>query len=191
MGNKLNDRPASRSLLYAFLATSIAAAIMVICVFLPFGSAIGEHAESIREKPDAILDEELGVVAEDLLHVSIAEYAKYYFGLSEQIWGDSISGVIYVVLASAIGGFALLTMMFALLKKPIAVLIFDLLGFGAFNIEKWDFSDRGVIPSEDYGWGLGYYIFYIGFAVSFVSAIWMLITKIRIKREKKKNELLN
>ena len=66
MENKTRHCSGKKRLFYAFLATSLAAAIMVICVFLPYGSATGQYAESIKENPSTILDEELGVVAEDM-----------------------------------------------------------------------------------------------------------------------------
>ena len=75
-------------------------------------------------------------------------------------------------------------MFFAFLKKPVAVIIFNILSFGVFNLQNWDYTDRGVIPSSSYDWGAGYYIFYVAAFVTLAGAIWLLVNKILAKKAK-------
>ena len=45
----------------------------------------------------------------------------------------------------------------------------------------WDFSDRGVISSDNYGWGFGYYLFFVAAIVAVVGAIWLIAAKRQAK----------
>ena len=180
MANKLNTLK-NKSLFYAFLATSIAAAILILCIFLPYGSAIGENADYLKERKDVVLEEDLNLEAGDLLHISMIEFARIYFYVGEMLDEDWI-GILYTVLVSVIFCFAFLTLLFALLKKPIATIIFDILAFVVFSFENWSYTDRGVIPGDDFGWGIGYYLFFVASAVVLGAAIWMLVAKIQDKK---------
>ncbi len=166
-----------------FIITLIGSILMITSVFLPYATAIDDHAESIKEHPDQIVYEEIDMTAEDMFHISMAEYANVYSQLSEQFWGSSANGIFYVVMVALIGGFALLSVIFSVLKKPIAILVFDILSFGVFCLQNWDYTDRGVIPSSSYDWGMGYYIFYIAAIVTVIGAIWLLISKIKSKKD--------
>lgn len=81
----------------------------------------------------------------------------------------------YTAMVMIIGGFTLLTVLFALLKKATPVIIFNIISAITFLI---------VTPVLKF-WGIGCYIFFIAFVVTFVGAIWMLVVKSRLKRQKK------
>ena len=172
----------NNKLFIPFISALIGTILMVVTVFLPYATAIDDHAENIKENPDAIVYEELDMTAQDMMNISMVEYANVYSNLADQLFGDSSYGVFYVVLVALIGGFSLLTVLFSFLKKPIAVIIFDILAFGVFSIQNWDYTDRGVIPSSSYDWGAGYYIFYVAALITLVGAIWLLVNKIRNKK---------
>ena len=76
-----------------------------------------------------------------------------------------------------------MSILFTVLKKPIAITIFSLLAFGVFSIQNFDYTDRGVIPSSTYDWGVAYYAFYIAFLVALVGAVLMLVFKIICKKK--------
>lgn len=40
------------------------------------------------------------------------------------------------------------------------------------------------MPNNRYDWGIAYYLYFIGIAVVFAGAIWMLVAKIQQKRRK-------
>lgn len=172
-------------LLIPFIVTVIGTLLMVVTVFLPYATAIDDHAENIKENPDAVVYEELDMTAQDMMNISMVEYANVYSNLADQLFGDPSYGIFYVVLVALIGGFALLAAFFAFLKKPIAVIIFSVLSFGVFSLQNWDYTDRGVIPSSSYDWGTGYYVFYVAAVVTLVGAIWLLVNKILTKKQSK------
>lgn len=161
----------------------VGAVLMAISIFLPYSSATKEYAENLNAYPDVVIYEDLDMTAKDIVDMSMVEYATVYSELSEELWGDASNGAIYVTLVVLIGGFALLTALFAALKKPIATAIFGLLSFGVFSLQNVDYTDRGVVPSSSYEWGFGYYLFFIAIALVVVGSIWMLVSKIRNKRE--------
>ena len=70
-------------------------------------------------------------------------------------------------------------MIFACVSKGIPALVFSIIGFLLFLVLNWDFSDRGVVPTDDYSWGFGYYLFYAAALVAVVGAIWMIVSKRR------------
>lgn len=181
----MNINIKNNKLLVPCIIALVGAVLMAVTVFLPYATAIDDHAESIKEHPDQIVYEELDMTAEDMLHISMVEYANVYSQLSEQLWGSSANGIFYVVMVALIGGFALLAVLFAVLKKPIAIIIFNLLSFGVFCLQNWDYTDRGVIPSGSYDWGFGYYIFYAAAIITVVGAVWLLINKIKFKKDNK------
>lgn len=168
-----------------FIACVIGAVLMFITIFLPYATATAEQAERFKAYPDEIVYEELDMTAKDMVNISMVEYAKVYSKLSEEFWGDSLNGIIYVLMVALIGIFSLLSALFSLLKKPIAVMAFGLLAFGVFSLQCFDYKDRGVIPSSSYKWGAAYYIFYIALAVVIIGSAWMLASEI-IKKKKQK-----
>lgn len=183
----MNDiKTTNNKLLIPFIVTLIGAAFMFITIFLPYSTANKERAEKLKAYPDQIVYEELDMTAEDMINISMVEYANVYSNLSEQIWGDTSYGIFYIALVALIGIFSLLSVLFSALKKPIAVVVFSLLALGVFCIQNFDYTDRGVIPSSTYDWGAAYYVFYIAFAVTFVGAIWMLVSKIIQKKKQNK-----
>ncbi len=171
--------------LLPLLVTLFGTILMAVTVFLPYSTAIDERAEFIKNMPDAVIYEDLDMTASDLYNVSMIEYAKVYSGLSEQLLGNSLYGVIYVIFVSLIGGLSLISLLFALVRKPIAVVVFNLMAFAVFLMQNWDYTDRGVIPSSSYGWGIGYYIFFFGTVIAIIGAILMLIAKIKSKEIEK------
>ncbi len=160
-----------------YILTIIGTFLMLICIFLPYGSAKKDFADAMREMPDHVEIEELDLTSKDMINISMFKYTRIYYTLSEQVWGDKESGILYVVILSALGGFALIAAFCALSEKPIPIIIFSLLSFGVFCLQNYDYSDRGVLPSYLYNWGIGYYLFYVAFFVSIIGAIWFLIAK--------------
>ena len=159
------------NLFIPFIIALIGTLLMVATVFLPYATAIDDHAENIKDNPDAVVYEELDMTAQDMMHISMVEYANVYSNLADQLFGDSSYGVFFVVLVALIGG--------------IAIIIFNILSFGVFSLQNWDYTDRGVIPSSSYDWGAGYYIFYVAAFVTLAGAIWLLVNKILAKKESK------
>ena len=83
----------------------------------------------------------------------------------------------------AIGVFALLAFLFAMLRKPIAAMVFDVLSMLAFALQNYDFSDRGVVPSDTFAWGWGMYLYVAAFILTVVCAIWTMIDRRRMRKQ--------
>ena len=77
--------------------------------------------------------------------------------------------------------FALLTVFLSLMKKPIGIIVSDILALIVFKIIHFDFEDRGVIPSSSYNWGITNYLTYVIGIIIIIGAVWMFIEK---KKEK-------
>lgn len=182
MDNRKTSRLLLNKLPNPFIITLMATLFMFLTIFLPYGTANKKQEATLKQYPDQVLYEELDITAKDMIHISMVEYTKIYSHLSEQFWGDTSYGVFYIVLVAFIGIFSLLSTLFTILKKPIAITIFSLLSFGVFCIHNSDYRQRGVIPSSSYDWGVGYYVFYIAFAIALVGAVWMLISQINQKK---------
>ena len=45
----------------------------------------------------------------------------------------------------------------SVLKKTIALFVFNDLTFGVFSLIGWDFEDRGVVPCSNFDFGAAYY----------------------------------
>ncbi len=166
-----------------FIIVLVSSIIMVTTIFMPYATATEEQAKKIDEYPDEILYEKLNITSKDMMNISMVKYARIYNSLSEQLWGNSSYGTFYVVLVSLIGGFAVLALIFMLLKKPIAVIIFTIISFAVFLLQNSDYTHRGVIPSTSYAWGMGYYIFYIASIITIIGSVWYLIIKIKTKKQ--------
>ena len=77
----------------------------------------------------------------------------------------------------------------SLLKKAIGIIIFDFLALGIFLLMHFDYADRGVLPTNSYGWGMANYLTYIVGIVVAIGAVWLFVEKRKIKKlEKKQRE---
>lgn len=164
-----------KSLTVPFLITLLATVLMVVSVFLPYMTATGDVASEIRGLSEALLEE-------DLSSFSMPGFAKFCASLTEGISdGNVVSGLLYT-LVGLVGGFALLAALFALLKKPIPVIVFTVLSFLVFLLQGVIFG--GVIQNSDvYTWGIGYYLFMAAAVAAFAAAIWLKVCKCKLARQ--------
>ena len=185
----MNANMKSSKLWIPFMIALVGTVLMAVTVFLPYATATDKQAENLQKYPDTVVYEGCDMTAEDMMNISMAEYAKVYTTLSEQLWGNSSYGLFYAAFVVAIGVFSVLAVLFTCLKKPIAVIIFDILAFGVFSLQNWDYTDRGVIPSSSYDWGIGYYLFYAAAAIALIGSVWMLVNQIKIKKQHKADNI--
>lgn len=87
-----------------------------------------------------------------------------------------------VVIIAVFWALVVLTYIMAILKKPIGIVIFDLLAMCVFKIIHFDFEDRGIIPSSSYDWGIANYLTYIIGIVILGGALWLFIEKRKAKK---------
>ena len=86
---------------------------------------------------------------------------------------------------AAFAVFALLTLLFSILRKSIPVIVFNILTFAVLRLIIWDFEDRGVISNSRYDGGIAQYIGYIGIAIVMVGAVALLVVKKKDRRKQK------
>lgn len=182
-----NNKAINKQPLAAFLVTLFAALIMVACLFLPYSSATGDHADWIDEHPDVIASEKMDMTYSEAKHLSMVEYATCYFMLRNELWGNSfdaiVGTVIYVGLVMIIGAFSLTATVSAVFRKPVTTIVFTVLAYGAFALQNWDYTDRGVIPGSSYDWGLAHTLFPLAAAITVGGAIWTLVLKRKAKKQ--------
>ena len=174
------------NLFIPFIVAVIGSALMILTIFLPYTSATKEFAERIDSYPEAVAYSNTDIKAGDVKNVSMVQYASMYSSNSKEILHQSSVGAIYVVIVVGIGIFSLLSLIFALLKKPIPLIISDVLAFGVFTFLGWDFRDRGLMRSA-YNGGIGYYLFYIGIVMALVGAVLLIMAKKKGKKQLQEN----
>ncbi|MBQ8249057.1 MAG: hypothetical protein IJY93_04140 [Clostridia bacterium] len=160
----------------------ICSLLMTITIFLPYATATEEHSERLKSNSSFYSLEDVNMDGNDLVNISMTDYAKIYSTMSQKMFGNSSAGVMYVVLVVLIAIFSAIALLFSILKKPIAIIIFDILAFLTFYIQNWDYTDRGIIPSSNYDWGIAYYIFIVAAVALLANSVWMLIIKIKNKK---------
>lgn len=163
------------------IAALIGALIIIAAFFLPIATATEEHREHLEKYADYMNVEEINMTNEDAIDVSVFDFARMYGVLLDT--GNRDLGVLMLIVIAVIAVGSVLALLMAFAKKPIATIIFSVLAMGAEWLLLWDFKDRGVFPGNDYGYGMAYYLYYAGAVVILAGAIWMMITKIKLKRE--------
>lgn len=166
---------------YLVLVTIIGAVLMLLMVFLPYASATKEYEERLLKYEDEMYVEEIKMTNADAVDISLFEYGRIYAEAASQGLYKEMS-IACIVIISIFAGCALFTLLMSLIKKPIGIIIFDLLTMGAFKIICFDFEDRGVIPTSSYDWGIVYYVTYIVGVIVFAGAVWLFVEKRKAKK---------
>ena len=115
-----------------------------------------------------------------MVGLSLLTFLRIYIaGLQsgKLLGGMYLEAVICITLMVVIAVSSLLILLFGVLKKPIAAIVFSVLAVVAFYALRWDFDDRGVLPSSQYGYGIAEYIYPISFVVVVAGAIWFMVSR--------------
>lgn len=172
----MSDQGATRNLTIPNIIAIAGNALMLLCIFLPYASA--PQDSPYRQFADETID---GVRAGELADPSLFKFVTLYNKLKNDVAGGSEVATIIMVMVIAIAVAALVALIFACIAKGIPALVFSIIGFILFLVLNWDFSDRGVISSDNYGWGFGYYLFFVAAIVAVVGAIWLIAAKRQAK----------
>ena len=168
----------NKKMMYPFLVTVVAAISMLMMVFLPYASANSEYKELLIKDSDAMYVREIGMTNSEAINISLFEFVKIYSETAKQDIQKEASIACIVIIV-------IFTVFLSLMKKPIGIIVSDILALIAFKIIHFDFEDRGVIPSSSYNWGITNYLTYIIGIIIIIGAVWMFIEK---KRKKKLTE---
>ena len=158
-----------------FKLVLVAAVIcMIASIFLPYATATEENKEYIlKHKNEKALDG-LDYTYEELINVSMIEFVN----INDIVTDD---GIIYKIILACIGGFAVITGVWAFFGKGIRTIIFAVLSYGMFWFQSGDFESRKVVPSDSYKWGIAYYLFIIVTIVVIATAIAMKVFVVKKK----------
>ena len=171
----------SRALI-PFTITLIGALLLIASFFLPFASATGKYREYLQKYPEELYAEEIDMTNSEAANISLFEFGRMYTAAAKLgMYRDT--AIACVVIISVFGLFALLTALFTALQKPVVTIALSLLSLSVFQLIKWDFEDRGVLPGDDFGYGIAGLICYAGIAIVLIGAILLLVKKIAIKRQ--------
>lgn len=172
---------------YVPLIIALCGVIMLIAAFfLPYAAADSEYKEWLTNHGDGMYAEEIGMTNSDAIGISPFEFLRIYiYGASNYSGSNQAISVTCIVMIGLIAGFTLLCTLFTALRKPIPLIVFDILTLAVMLLMNFDFESRGVISNSRYVWGIAYYLYFIGSAVTFAGAVWLLITKIIAKKSRK------
>lgn len=167
-----------------FFVTLIGALLLVIAIFSPFAAATEDYKEYLQSYPDEMYAKEINMTNKDAVNISLFEFGRMYAAAAQEDIMKEIA-IFYLVIILVFALFVILTLLFSVLRKPIAAIIFNLLSLGVFHLMVWDFEDRGLISGNRYTQGISSIICYIGTAIVMVGAIVLLIAKIKLKKAHK------
>ena len=177
--DKIAKKTLNEKLKFPFIVALIGVLILVVGMFLPYITAVGEMGEYIEKYPDRIEIEDLELTASDLKDIPVISVSQIIAG----IYGED-DGTLANVIVFTFCSFVVLTALFVAFKKPIAVMIFELLAYGVFAFLS-AYMKEDFIDPDKYAWGIGYTIIQAAVVLVFAAAIWMLVKKIIAKRELK------
>ena len=177
--DKITKKTLNEKLKFPFIVALVGVLILVVGMFLPYITAVGEMGEYIEKYPDRIEIKDLELTASDLKDIPVISVSQIITG----IYGED-DGALANVIVFTFCGFVALTALFVIIKKPIAVMISELLAYGVFAFLS-AYMKEDFIDPDKYAWGIGYTIIQGAIVVVFAAAIWMLVKKIVTKRELK------
>lgn len=112
---------------------------------------------------------------------SMVSYVQLAMDKGSEYMGSDAFGIMMFTMVALIGVFSALTLIFALVKKPVPIIIFTIIAALVFCILCWDFTDRGVVGDNAFSWGIAFYTFIIGAILAFGGAVFMIVQKNKIK----------
>lgn len=177
--DKIAKKTLNEKLKLPFIVALIGVLVLVVGMFLPYMTAVGELAEYIEKYPDSIEIEEFAMTASDLKDIPMMSMGR----IATSAYSEE-EGILFNVIVIVFASLSALTALFVILKKPIAVMIFELIAFGSFTVLNMA-TKADFFGADKYAWGIGYYAIVIAFAIVFAGAIWMLLKKIAAKKKLK------
>ncbi len=162
----------------------IVSLVAIAAFFLPFIPATPDYAKYMDSISNEKVYSSADLTVGDMKDISLFEYAKVYVQAGHEIYPDQSAGIIYAVLIGAIGVSAIITLLCALGKKPVLMMIFSIIMGVAFYLVNWDFMDRRIMPDSNRVWGIAHSMYYPCALILFICAIWILIVKRKAKKER-------
>lgn len=168
-----------KNLYLARLVAMLVALAALAAFFLPYISATPGYRASMAYQAGDKPFEDVDITVGEIMDMSLYKYARMYFQGGNTFFGSLGTGILYGAIFSAVGVFALLTLLAAWRVRPIWTLVCDLLMCGAVYVVNWDFVDRGVMPHYTRVWGIAYQAYYPLAAVIAACAVCMFLVERR------------
>ena len=162
--------------------------VAIIGLFLPYEKSIGDYRNYLLENPDIVNVEEVNYKNKDVVDISIIENYKVYkysvnnIDNNNWIYGESLINIIITIILIIS---LVLILLFTLFNKNILVIIFDIILAISSLLMNYDIVDRGVIPSDNYTYGISYFIYIIIAFIIFIDALILIIKNKKSKTNKK------
>ena len=174
----------SKNTVYPFWITLAGALLMAVMLFLPYATATEDFEKELMESPEQTYSMSTEMTNEEVVNLSLFDYLKIDCAGMDYAVTKAVA-IANLVIISVFGVFVLLTILMAVLKKPIATIVFDVLSIIAFTVIHFDFSDRGIVPSSNYDRGIANYLTFILGAVVLAGDVWQFIEKRKAKKQTK------
>lgn len=149
--------------------------LMFISMLLPIASAKGEYRELLNEGFSIT-----ALSAEQMKDVSLLEHVTFYASHGLDFTGSKSNGSAYMAMGVFTLLFYALTLLFALLKKAVPVIIFDLLTSGMMLLTT--FMTIFAVREGTYGIGFGIILYVIASIAAAIFAVRLFIDKRRAKK---------
>ncbi|MCR5690900.1 MAG: hypothetical protein K6G62_01645 [Eubacterium sp.] len=148
-------------------------------LFLPYQSRSGEIRQNMLEDPDEIYIQEIDMTNEDAVDLSIFEnfkIFKYMYSFADEMGGDADwykgEAIINIVFDGALVLSLIFMLIFALSGKYIGLIVFDIIMIISTRLMNADLVSRGILPDNDYSYGISFYLYLIiGVAIFVISII--------------------
>ena len=157
-----------------------AVAAVLLSLFLPYTKATEEYEERLDYLEDWAAED--GIDTDTMKSMSIAEWVWFYnYAAKEDESHYEGSDIMMNIVAALLIAFTLLILLLGFKKKPVGIMIFDILLLGVYSFENFVHTQLEVVP-DCYTWSLAYYLFFAAIAAVFVGAVWLIVDKARHKK---------
>lgn len=150
-----------------FLITLFAAILFAMAFFMPYATVTEEYEDYYI---GGYYYSDVDMDGDDLKNVSLMDFASIYSEIGDEY-------IVYTMFISFLALFAFLSLLFAILKKPIPIIVFSVISLFIFFVLSFAFSERSIVPSARYDRGFGYFIMIVSIIISFVGSIIMVSTR--------------
>lgn len=171
----------TKRMLYPFLITLAGVIMMFMMFFLPIASAKGEYREYLIKYDDVMFAEEIDMTNAEAVNMSLMEFLQVYI-MAVNLGINTENNIIYTIIIALFAFFVLCAVIMALRKKPIGLIIFDILTISIFRFIQWAFKEDRIVPNKRYDWGIVNILTYVAGVVIIIGAVWLLIEKIKAKK---------
>lgn len=116
---------------------------------------------------------------------SLVGMAQVYLSSTSSDWNDAAMATFYkIFVPGMVGLMALFVILYLIMNigfKPVGMIVFNILTIVVYELLKWDFKDRRVVP-ETGDKGCAFTIMYVAFGIMVVGCIMRFVDKKRTSK---------